>query len=102
MFKSSSLIFLFSILLLYNKVSRAQSTSDKVRAHLVNEMEKQKIPGLQIVVIYQNKIIFSEALGIANVEFSVPTTESTIFSINSITKVFTGTAIMQLAEEGKI
>ncbi len=102
MFKSSSLIFLFSTLFLNNKVSLAQSTLDKVRTYLVNEMEKQKIPGLQIVVIYQNKIVFSKAVGIANVEFSVPTTESTIFSINSITKVFTGTAIMQLAEEGKI
>ena len=102
MFKSSSLIFLFSILLLSNKISRAQSKSDEVRTYLVNEMGKQKIPGLQIVVISQGKIIFSKALGIANVEFSVPATESTIFSINSITKVFTGTAIMQLVEEGKI
>jgi CubicO group peptidase (beta-lactamase class C family) len=102
MFKSTSLVFLFTILLLYNKVSRAQSISDKVKTYLVNEMERQKIPGLQIVVIYQNKVILSKALGIANVEFSVPPNEHTIFSINSITKVFTGTAIMQLVEEGKI
>lgn len=102
MFKSSLLIFLFGILLLNGKISPAQSTSDRVRLYLVGEMEKQKIPGLQCVVIYQNRIIFSKALGKANVEFMVPTTKNTIFSINSITKVFTGTAIMQLAEEGKI
>lgn len=102
MFRSSSLIFLFSILLLSNKISHAQSTSDKVRTYLLDEMEAQKIPGLQIVVIHQNKIIFSESLGVANIEFSVPTTKNTIFSINSISKVFTGTAIMQLMEEGKI
>lgn len=38
----------------------------------------------------------------ANVSFSVPVTKNTWFSINSIAKVFTGTAIMQLVEKGKI
>ena len=65
-------------------------------------MRKQKIPGLQVVVINDNKIVLSEAFGKSNVEFSVPATITTLFSINSIAKVFTGTAIMQFVEEGKI
>lgn len=95
-------LVLFSILLFSAKVSQAQTTIEKVRKYLLEEMKKQHIPGLQIVVMKDNKIILSDALGNANVEFSVPVTKSTIFSINSIAKVFTGTAIMQLVEEGKI
>ena len=102
MIKLSSWILPFSILLFSNEFLHAQPTSDKVTAFLAKEMEKQKIPGLQIVVIHRNKIVFSEALGVANVEFSVPTTKATIFSINSIAKVFTSTGIMQLVEERKI
>ncbi len=102
MFRLSSWMMFFSSLLLIGKISKAQTTAYKVREYLLEEMKKQNIPGLQIVVINHNKIVLSEALGKANVEFSVPATKSTIFSINSIAKVITGTAIMQLVEEGKI
>ena len=54
------------------------------------------------MVIKNNKFILSAAMGLANVEFSVPVTDSTTFSINSVTKIFTGTAIMQLVQENKI
>ncbi len=89
-------------LLLFGKASYGQTSAEKVNKLLREEMEKQKIPGLQLVVIDHSKIVLSEAMGVANVPFSVPATRNTIFSINSIAKVFTGTAIMQLVEEGKI
>jgi CubicO group peptidase (beta-lactamase class C family) len=62
----------------------------------------KEIPGAQLVVIKHNKIVSSKTYGVANVEFNVPVTKGTIFSINSIAKIFTGTAIMQLAEAGRI
>ncbi len=80
----------------------AQTTTEKVNQLLNEEMKEQKIPGIQLVVIKNKNIILSEAKGLADVEFSVPVTKNTLFSINSITKIFTGTAIMQLVEEGKI
>lgn len=95
-------IICFCICLLNTGLVIAQATTEKVN-HLLNAaMKEQKIPGLQLVVIKNEKIILSKAKGLANVEFSVPVTDSTIFSINSIAKIFTGTAIMQLVEEGKI
>lgn len=103
MMQQFNFIFTVGIVVtLFGPIANAQSASDKVKAYLANEMEKQKIPGLQIVVIYQGKVVLSEALGIANFEFSVPTSKHTIFSINSITKVFTATSILQLVEEDKI
>jgi CubicO group peptidase (beta-lactamase class C family) len=80
----------------------AQSISDKVDAFIKAEMKDRSIPGLQVVVIQHDKIVKTGNYGWANVEFSVPVTDSTVFSINSITKAFTGVAIMQLVEEGKI
>ena len=92
----------FCMVLLNTNSLTAQTTTEKINQLLSKEMKEQKIPGVQLVVIKNNKITLSEAIGLASVEFSVPVTDSTIFSINSITKVFTGTAIMQLVNEGKI
>jgi len=64
-------------------------------------MKEQKIPGLQIAVIKNDSIILSESLGYANIPFAIKTNKETIFSINSIAKVFASTAIMQLMEKNK-
>jgi CubicO group peptidase (beta-lactamase class C family) len=102
---------LFIILVMAMKIGVAQqnipihpthSTEQNVNAFLIKEMDRLKIPGLQIVVISQNKIIFSKAYGEANVDFSIPSIENTMFSINSIAKIFTATCIMQLVEDGKL
>lgn len=79
------------------------SAEDKqVDAFLESEMRERQIPGLQLVVIKNRKVVLSRALGTANVQHGVPVTENSLFSINSATKSFTGVAIMQLAEQGKL
>lgn len=65
-------------------------------------MNKQGIPATQIAIIKDNEVILSETLGLANVPFSVKANDSTLFSINSIGKIFTSIAIMQLVEQNKI
>ena len=62
----------------------------------------RKIPGIQAVLIKDGKIIFSEAYGLANIEHKVGVDKQTLFSINSATKSFTGVAVMQLVEDGKL
>jgi CubicO group peptidase (beta-lactamase class C family) len=82
----------------------AQSTAVPVglEAYLKSEMQKRKIPGLQIAIVRGGRIVMQGAYGIANLENSVPVTRQTVFSINSATKSFTGVAIMQLVEAGKV
>lgn len=65
-------------------------------------MAEQRIPGLQIAVIRDGRVVLSESLGYANVENRVPVTEATLFPINSATKSFTAVAVMQLVEAGKV
>jgi len=55
------------------------------------------------VLVARNGVpVFRRAYGLANREWSVPNTPSTKFRIGSITKQFTATAVMQLAESGKL
>jgi CubicO group peptidase (beta-lactamase class C family) len=46
--------------------------------------------------------VLLKSYGLANIQDSVAVNNQTIFAINSCTKAFTGVAIMQLVEEGKI
>ncbi|ASK28779.1 serine hydrolase [Chryseobacterium sp. T16E-39] len=80
----------------------AQNAELAVDAIIKREMSERKIPGLQIAVVQNGKIILKKSFGVANIQDQVPVTDTTIFPINSCTKVFTATAIMQLVEQGKV
>ncbi len=74
----------------------AGDTDDYIR----DEMKKRRIPGLALVAIKNGEIVNINGYGIANLEHDVPVTPDTIFALASITKQFTATAIMRLAERG--
>ncbi len=92
-------MFLISYLIASNFT---YSQVDKVDTTIKKLMKDNRIVGLQLAVIKDNKIIKTGHYGLANIEDSIPVDKQTVFSINSISKAFTGVAIMQLVEKGKI
>jgi CubicO group peptidase (beta-lactamase class C family) len=66
------------------------------------EMEKQRIPGLALLVARHGVPIRAEGYGLANVELNVPVKPETIFQSGSVGKQFTAAAVMMLVEAGKI
>lgn len=76
--------------------------NDSMDAFVKNEMQKRNIPGLQLAVVQNGKIVKLGNYGLADLQNSIPVSENTVFIINSITKAFTGVAIMQLVEVGKL
>jgi CubicO group peptidase (beta-lactamase class C family) len=100
-FKKISLILLFVGVIPFAKVT-GQLRTDSITTFLQNEMVKRNIPGLQVAIIRNGKIELVRSFGLANIENRVKVNDSTIFSINSATKAFTGVAVMQLVEKGKI
>lgn len=67
-----------------------------------DEMARQHIPGLAVGVYSRGRILLAKGYGLANVELNVPVKPQTIFNAGSVGKQFTATAIMMLAEEGKL
>jgi len=59
-------------------------------------------PGCAVSVIRNDSVIFSKGFGLANLEYDIPITTSTVFDIASVSKQFTGFAISTLIQEGKI
>ncbi|TDV26185.1 CubicO group peptidase (beta-lactamase class C family) [Stenotrophomonas sp. CC22-02] len=76
--------------------------NDQTRRLIRQIMLEQRIPGLQVAVVRQGQIVLSEAYGLANVENGVRVSRDTRFPLNSATKAFTGVAIAQLAEQGRL
>ena len=75
---------------------------DSIDVFVKAQMQKRRIPGLQLAIVKIGKIIKTANYGWANVQDSIPVSNNTVFTINSITKAFTGVAIMQLVEAGKL
>ena len=96
-------LFLVAVVLVTCQVAVvAQSEAARVEALLNREMRERRIPGIQAAVVRNGKIVLSTAAGIADIQHSTPVTNETVFPIYSCTKAFTGVAIMQLVEEGKL
>ena len=55
-----------------------------------------------VLVMRNGKALLEKGYGMANIELDVPNKPETKFRLGSITKQFTATAIMQLAEQGKL
>ena len=66
------------------------------------QMAKENIPGAVFVLVRDGKILYQRGYGFANVARRQPVDpEKTIWRIGSISKVFTATAIVQLADRGR-
>jgi len=73
---------------------------ERIEAFITRELEARRIPGAAIAIVRPGESTWSRGFGTANIETGEPFTPETPFSIQSITKTFVGTSIMQLQEKG--
>lgn len=76
--------------------------ADRIDQRVKAEMQREKIPGLALAVVKEGKTLKAQGYGLANVELKVAATRDTVFEIGSITKQFTATLVLQLAEDSKL
>jgi CubicO group peptidase (beta-lactamase class C family) len=60
------------------------------------------VPGASLLVVRDGEPVVRRAYGLADVEAGVKATPATNYRLASVTKQFTATAILRLAEEGKL
>src|SRR5688572_20613122 len=90
------LLFSFSISL------KSFGQSPKAEACIAEIMQQNEVAGIAVAVVKNNKVIYSHSFGLKDIESNTPLTNDCIFRIASISKSFSATAIMQLAEEKKL
>jgi CubicO group peptidase (beta-lactamase class C family) len=72
------------------------------RTWLEAERAYAHIPGVSAAIVSDQQILWSGGYGFADVARRAPATASTIYSICSISKLFTSVATMQLRDAGKL
>ena len=60
------------------------------------------MPGLSAAIVHDQDLLWSGASGFSDLDNQRPATTNTIYGICSISKLFTGIAVMQLRDQGKV
>jgi CubicO group peptidase (beta-lactamase class C family) len=73
-----------------------------VEAAVLAAMQRLGIPGLSAAVVRDRELRWSAGFGLADVENAVPATPATVYRLASVSKPITATAVLQLAEKGRL
>lgn len=76
-------------------------TRESLRPIIKKAMKQNHIVGLSIALIDDQTVVWAEGFGYADKVNKVRATPETVYRTGSISKLFTATAAMQLAEQGK-
>lgn len=71
-------------------------------AWLDAEQAHRRLPGVSVAVVHDQEALLARGFGYAHVETKVPATAQTMYSICSISKLFTGIAVMQERDAGRL
>ena len=96
----SSFLLLLQAIFLFSAFAQAQP--EKAETGIKAIMQEIPVMGLSVAVVKNNKIIYAQSFGTKSRENNVPLTNDCIFRIASISKSFSATSIMQLAERKKL
>ena len=104
-----------SLLLLLFLLSACSRTSSKTQSRIADqdpiqffryEMDRlrkdYRIPGMAVAVLENQKIVFAEGFGYADIENSIPAAVDTPFNIASLSKTFAAAILMKLVEEERL
>ena len=98
MLRRSSACCVLLVLLARCLGAQADPTDDFITA----ELQRQRIPGLSLVVIKNGAIVKTGAYGVANIALKKPTASETVYKIASVSKQFIATGVMLLAQDGRL
>ncbi len=73
-----------------------------IEVWLEAQKDFENLPGISAIVVKDQEVLWKGAFGKANIEGDVDAESSTLYSICSISKLFTSVGIMKLYDEGKL
>ena len=99
---SSILIVACALALAPVSVARAADAHSQKADALLKPVTSPTAPGMSVMVMQGDEVVFRRAYGLADVAHHIANKPETNFRLASVTKQFTATAIMLLAQDGKL
>ena len=96
-------VVLSAVLLLHAATLAAQSYSYEGLLDYMEQVRNDNdLPGLSVAVAVDGEIVFSEGVGVAELDNRTPTTGRTVHNVGSVSKVLAVVGLMQLVEQGEV
>lgn len=74
----------------------------EIEAKVEKRRQELGIPGMSLVIVKDDKVIYSKGLGYKDFENKIAVTPDTQFAIGSATKAFTALSVLMSQDEGKV
>lgn len=94
--------FTLIVLCLYSICSLAQIKEKQAIDSIFSEWDQPNTPGASLGIIKDGILIYAKGYGLANMEYDIPNSPTSVFRIASTSKQFTAACIVLLAEQGKL
>lgn len=106
-YKRFTLVLILAAVAVSSLLSAAAGQRDAESAaaqidRLLADAYKADRPGATALVVKDGQTVLRKGYGLADLELGVPVEPDMIFRVGSVTKQFTSTAILMLAERGKL
>jgi len=82
--------------------SGIQASYPQIDEYIEQQMEADDIPGLAVVVVQGDEVVYCKGFGVASVDTNRPVTPQTIFDLASVSKSFTALGVLLLRDDGLI
>jgi len=73
---------------------------DAHRLSIVEKIRKNKIPGMAVALVDRDRVLWAAGFGYTDTDKKTPVTPETVFSIQSMSKTFTATAVLFAVQDG--
>jgi CubicO group peptidase (beta-lactamase class C family) len=93
-------LFTSALLISINLLAQNPNPSSGIDNQITSVMNTKNLPGTSTLIVKNGEIVWRESYGYANTDLSTPFTDTTSLMIASVSKTFTGIALMQLYEDG--
>lgn len=96
--------FVLLFLLLSDNVYSQETINSQKIEYSIDSVFKTFVntPGLGIGLVADDNLVIKKNFGLANLDYRIPISDSTVFSIASVSKEFTAYCILLLEKQGKL
>ena len=83
-------------------IAQTEKSAESKIDELFAPWNSQEKPGASVAVVKDGALVFSKGYGMANLEYGIANTPTTVFHVASVSKQFTVYAVLLLARDGKL
>lgn len=99
--RARAILWIAAAVLLWPATSRAHPFQ-ALRQKILAEVERGAVPAFAVAVLHEGRLVWAEGFGWVDGEVPLPVTADTPFSLASVSKPITATALMALVSRGEI